>query len=401
MVYRMSLSEGHVDLVVIETELKRPFHRLRFTHRLELAFEAEAQPERNRLLRGYLIVRGVLMLLLFWSHVQLAPSMQLWLVWLIIGPALLTMSGVAFLRRQCPVWLQGVAVVLPSIVDTVSGALVGLSTPEPETDRVLMGVGFLIFVVATIVPLRFRHAAICCAGSVVGYDTVLLGGFGPPPSDQSMPVLTVTILASIGLVLAFRQERAARKAYLLQTQGLLLITQLSRLSNTDPLTGLWNRRYFEESIARVWESTGGRERFALVMIDIDRFKLINDLLGHVEGDLCLKAVAQCLRSELRDDEELARYGGEEFAVLLRNIEYGMAKAAAERLRRAVEEAAIPHPTGSVVTVSVGLAHSGWTGSSSALELVQAADSALYQAKRAGRNRTIAEQVKAPKTRRVA
>jgi diguanylate cyclase (GGDEF)-like protein len=127
-----------------------------------------------------------------------------------------------------------------------------------------------------------------------------------------------------------------------------------------------------------------------VLIDIDHFKLFNDAAGHQAGDECLKRVAEIIRRQLREGaDEAFRFGGEEFLVALRATDLPTAAGAAERMRRVIEAAAIPHPAlsaGSVVTASFGVASAIPGDAIGAAEIVAGADAALYGAKRDGRNR---------------
>ena len=178
-----------------------------------------------------------------------------------------------------------------------------------------------------------------------------------------------------------------------KTEELRLANEgLSRLSFLDALTGLANRRRFDEALSHEWRRA---QRFgtplALAMADVDSFKGYNDALGHPEGDRCLAAIAGVfLRSVRRAGDLAARYGGEEFAVLLPGLDGPSALQLAEAVRRGVASLAIPHPaspTGSVVTVSLGVAVCLPSEGTSMASLVSDADAALYRAKKAGRNRT--------------
>ncbi|MDY0745667.1 two-component regulator propeller domain-containing protein [Paucibacter sp. R3-3] len=170
---------------------------------------------------------------------------------------------------------------------------------------------------------------------------------------------------------------------------------LSRLSFSDALTGLANRRRFNEALHDEWRRAHRqRKPLALVMADIDAFKRYNDLLGHLEGDRCLVEVAAVFAHAVRRAGDLAaRYGGEEFVVLLPNVDYADALGVAEDLRAACEALAIPHPespAGAVVTLSLGVACCV-PGDGVAIEsLISAADAALYRAKKEGRNRTVGD-----------
>lgn len=165
--------------------------------------------------------------------------------------------------------------------------------------------------------------------------------------------------------------------------------QLAALSTTDGLTGLANRRHFDETLSMEWaRARRGGQSLALVMIDVDLFKSYNDQYGHPAGDRCLKAVAKALQSHVKRAGDLAaRYGGEEFVVISPNTNFAQAHDLAERLRQAVLELAMPHETSplGVVSISLGLSVLQPVAGLSEQQLLKAADEALYQAKAAGRN----------------
>lgn len=163
---------------------------------------------------------------------------------------------------------------------------------------------------------------------------------------------------------------------------------LQTIAWTDALTGVPNRHFFSQCLARACGSERRTGPQAILMIDIDHFKLLNDRYGHPVGDGCLRAVARALQGTLlRPEDVLARYGGEEFIVLLRDASEPDALLVAERLRSAVQNLRIEN-AGSperVVTASVGVAIAELTDESAAARLVEDADRALYVAKCAGRN----------------
>lgn len=155
-------------------------------------------------------------------------------------------------------------------------------------------------------------------------------------------------------------RRLAREADLRDAAQKLatLNRKLRQLSNLDGLTGIPNRRHFDEAFRREWRRALRQGHpLAVLMIDIDNFKAYNDYFGHAQGDECLKRVANCLLEGLRRPGDLvARYGGEEFGVLLPDTEAKGAQVVAETLRRCVERLGLAHPlssAGPVVTVSVG------------------------------------------------
>jgi len=163
--------------------------------------------------------------------------------------------------------------------------------------------------------------------------------------------------------------------------------KMVRLSQTDTLTGAHNRRSL---FARLDQELERTRRFhhpmALALVDVDRFRQYNDALGHGAGDAVLKTVAGLLGGTVRKVDLVARYGGEEFAVVLAGTDRAAAARAAEKLRVGVEAAALPHPAAEPgrVTISIGIAVFPEDGPDLGA-LVDAADSALYAAKRAGRN----------------
>ncbi|MFY9856563.1 MAG: diguanylate cyclase [Exiguobacterium chiriqhucha] len=158
----------------------------------------------------------------------------------------------------------------------------------------------------------------------------------------------------------------------------------------DALTGIWNRRAFDEKLERMWdEATDTGDVLALLLLDIDAFKTYNDTYGHLAGDACLERVANAIDKAVGEDGMTARYGGEEFAVLLRPRHARQPKEIAERIRQAVLKLNIAHEMYTPlrkVSVSIGVAEHAPTPSGDKTDLMEAADQALYQAKQSGRNR---------------
>lgn len=161
--------------------------------------------------------------------------------------------------------------------------------------------------------------------------------------------------------------------------------ELERLSVTDPVTGLDNRRRMMQSLQNeVLRSRRLKHSFAVLMADVDHFKAYNDAHGHLAGDRVLKHVAGILRQETRDVDSVARFGGEEFFVLLPETTAESASALADRIRRRVAEQPLEVGT---ITISIGIAEFPTHGDSGEA-LIEVADSALYEAKGAGRDRVI-------------
>jgi diguanylate cyclase (GGDEF)-like protein len=166
--------------------------------------------------------------------------------------------------------------------------------------------------------------------------------------------------------------------------------RLEALSLQDELTGIANRRRFQQALDEEWKRARRYQRpLGFILLDLDHFKLLNDTQGHREGDLCLQKVARYLQTTVRRTSDLvARYGGEELAVLLPDTDLDGALQVAEDLRQGIEELAIPHeasPDGRV-TASFGVASMIPAPDETPDLLFEAADLALYRAKTDGRNR---------------
>jgi diguanylate cyclase (GGDEF)-like protein len=163
--------------------------------------------------------------------------------------------------------------------------------------------------------------------------------------------------------------------------------EIYRLMTVDGLTEVHNKRYFHEQLDREASRSRRYERtFSLVVFDLDHFKQVNDTHGHLAGDAVLRQLAQIVRANVRRDDTLARIGGEEFGLILPEVGIDGARALAEKIRVAVEDATFRFEGQTIpVTVSLGVAQWG-AGVDEGDALVRKADAALYEAKRGGRNR---------------
>ncbi|MCD9028085.1 diguanylate cyclase [Luteimonas sp. BDR2-5] len=158
----------------------------------------------------------------------------------------------------------------------------------------------------------------------------------------------------------------------------------------DPLTGLFNRRYLEESLARELQRCERRGLpLSVLMLDIDHFKRFNDTYGHAAGDALLGHIGHLIQSRVRAEDIACRYGGEEFTVVMPELDAANTCARAEEVRKAIEDATVQHlgQTLGPVTISIGIATSPGDGTEPG-QLLQTADAALYRAKAAGRNRVL-------------
>lgn len=209
------------------------------------------------------------------------------------------------------------------------------------------------------------------------------------------PLRSFELLTRVRSALRMKHEIDSRKS---REKELLEVTRqlsdlnavLNRLSLIDSLTGVPNRRCFDQSLEQELRlSIRNNMNLSLILIDIDYFKLYNDTYGHQAGDKCIKAIAQCISSCLRRPSDLiARYGGEEFAAVLPDTDSTGAQFVAQKLARSLKEVKIIHESSKVsdiVTVSQGIATFSPDFEISASELIIAADKALYEAKGSGRN----------------
>lgn len=166
--------------------------------------------------------------------------------------------------------------------------------------------------------------------------------------------------------------------------------ELIRISSTDSLTGVANRRYFDEAISIEWRRARRHSNsIALLMCDIDYFKLYNDTYGHQAGDECLRKIAATIsRHTERPSDTVARYGGEKFAVILPETSIGGALIVADKIRQATKELNITHASSPTtqVSLSIGIASAAPGFDNPPDDLVLAADKALYRAKKEGRDR---------------
>jgi len=207
--------------------------------------------------------------------------------------------------------------------------------------------------------------------------------YGQSPAMLAYTSVLLASVIGIGAYIAWGVDEAARRLFL--ERG-----ALGDLAERDGLTGLRNRRAFDDHLLRVWQqSLRDRTTIAVLLIDLDHFKPYNDLYGHQAGDSCLRYIAQIVQRHARRPLDMAaRYGGEEMAIVLFQVTPDHARAIAEQLRAAIEGARIEHraaPRSGRVTASVGGAWIEASLERTPDDIVQLADEALYAAKQAGRN----------------
>jgi diguanylate cyclase (GGDEF)-like protein len=231
--------------------------------------------------------------------------------------------------------------------------------------------------------LRFRAALLSVVVTVAAYVVAALWlGLGVPLIVRSCLLLSFVAMAC-GLV-ALHLERTSRRSFL---ESRLI----AELAERDPLTGLKNRRVFDEHMERLWNQAIVEARaLTIILVDVDHFKAYNDRYGHQAGDHALQRVAATLQNFVgRPHDVLARYGGEEFAAILYDVEGFDAEELAERMRRSVGALSLDQlgaAAASAITISIGVAAVEPSRKRRAHGALQLADQALYKAKVKGRNR---------------
>lgn len=219
-----------------------------------------------------------------------------------------------------------------------------------------------------------REAAIGYVIAIVSYSVVLIGFHDNPYLGEWF----IDVACSIGVVMVM--------IFLLKSRAMRLVGELGRRASTDPLTGIANRATFEHALEDHLDTAGERGvACAVISLDLDRFKQVNDIYGHQAGDEALREAARIFAACLGDRGTLARVGGEEFAVVMPDMDMAAARLVAEEVRVALEQdTASTDPS---LTVSIGVAAYPSSGDSPS-SIMLAADRALYAAKQAGRNQVV-------------
>jgi diguanylate cyclase (GGDEF)-like protein len=265
--------------------------------------------------------------------------------------------------QRLPAWTQALPPLVPFAMVALIRSVEG-SSEAAYTPVVLLPV-FWFALYGTRAQLLISILAV---GVTLSLPTPAVEGDAYPLTELGAGLLWMTIAGIAGFTVS---ELVRQREW--------LEVQLARLARTDALTGLPNRRAWDEELEReLARARRSGEPLCAVLLDLDYFKDFNDQHGHQAGDEQLRATAALWRRSLRATDLIARYGGEEFAVLLTATSMPRAREVVEGLRRSV-------PRGE--TVSAGVAE--WDRSETGVELVARADRALYEAKRAGRDRTVA------------
>jgi diguanylate cyclase (GGDEF)-like protein len=308
------------------------------------------------------------------------PSM---LQLLLVTPVLLITLGASFSRIRHRIF--------PPLA-LMASTILGLSVAAIEILATLGGVSSLFpYLLITAIFIYFMGGLLfyraLAANGIVLFAYLAVGiSLQLPAREFSYNALALVAVNVVCAWMVYMHEKTSRRSFL---EAALLQEMAAR----DGLTGIQNRRMFDQHIQRVWQlATRTRQRVAMLLLDIDCFKDYNDRYGHQAGDECLRAVAVCLNQCARRPLDfVARYGGEEFAVVLYEASREYTAAVLTRIQRSVAELNIAHDASTVasrLTVSIGAAFV-LPGSDRTYEgLVQLADEALYSAKEQGRNRVV-------------
>lgn len=351
-------------------------------------FQVSQAHELRRRLRRIPPISGVLILL---SGVTIAvryPEHILPVI-AVSGTAALLLFAIGPLARiASPRGLFGLGWLMPAVA---GAAMAGTMTVEPATFATAMAA---LAIIPIGVPLLLAWDAQTNRRLAVAYGLsvgllALITGFGALTLDERLDItFLVGMCCAVG-VLAGNLLQDLRLRTIEQELELRRLNRvLHNYATTDPLTDLGNRRQLDADVAAVWPAiTESSAPCAVVMLDLDRFKRLNDELGHAAGDASLRLVAMELRRQVWGKDSVYRIGGEEFLVLLPETTLDGALHVAERIRAAIYDLAVPGTSGLDplrLTISAGVAVTGKPLKSWDI-VVAAADAALYAAKDAGRN----------------
>lgn len=377
---------------------------LRFEPKLERGFRAAHMIRSLGQMRFTLLVAAIFYGLFAPLDVLVAPD-AVFHLWLIRFGVFVPAAMIAFLLTWRP-WFPRYAQAIMIAITLLGGAGIIAMLPiiPPAAAHVYYAGLMLVFILGyTWARILFPWATAVGWLLVLLYEVVAIGVVDTP----GWVIISNSVFFISGNILAMLACRAlesfAREEYVVtrrlrkeEERSGRAIEELGRLTEMDGLTGLDNRRVFDETLEHEWRrARRTHDPLSLIIGDVDRFKQYNDALGHLAGDDCLRLVASALQMQIRrPTDRLARYGGEEFAVILPNTDVDGAEIVAESLLAAVRDLATAHPgqeDGRPVSMSFGVASLVPTLEQGAHHLEGLADAALFAAKRAGRDRVVAHK----------
>ncbi len=395
-----------IDLGRVIEEINRlsglHFRVLSFSPPLEAHFEAQTRHSRcRRLWLEGLLATFIYTILLFVCQRDLPDVASSGLVsrLLLVTPAALLVNLLMLFNPS-----KGLRETAIAFIAVVLGlALICVAYTSKSDTAILAQFGVAVALIFVNSVMRLRVLFAMGASLLLGLGEIVL------VLSRNMQKHHLG-LTGVGLTLAtllfssianYSHNREERLNFLLCIRGDLLINKLSRTNDDltleaeqDALTGLANRRAFDRRLADAWrEASDHGSMLAIILLDIDHFKQLNDTFGHLYGDKVLRRIGRLLQETLRQKADVvARFGGEEFVVLLPGTSLEGALLVAERMRKLIElaglpgmETNLPNQNLSAATVSCGVAVGSPMQYESSQQMLELADKALYQAKRAGRN----------------
>jgi len=382
--------------------LKRQLRRLRFPDQIEQGFRESCElARRERQFRALLLSMALYesFLISDWTFIPDIFGLAATVRTMMLIPGLVLAwrirQGMPHQQREC-------FIIFSMLCSGLTVIAFQFLTNSPYAEHYYVGLPLFIIFANTMLRLRFWYAVVGSLSlTMLAIVGVTVAGHLAPAIVQSFAMVMVST-SVFTLSALYALEYDERASYLMRLRERQLLselaeanTKLHHMTLLDPLTGIANRRGFDEQLATCWAAAHAADQaLSLIMIDVDFFKKYNDLYGHPAGDQCLKRVAAAITGALRHPPDQAvRFGGEEFAALLPNTPAVVALQIAERVRCAVFASDVIHngsEVAAVITVSIGVATAfPASGSDTPANLLKAADLALYDAKVGGRNRVSA------------
>jgi diguanylate cyclase (GGDEF)-like protein len=383
------MSGSPATLEAVEAFMARRKRGLAFPPPIERQFEDDTGDRRSQRLTKGIIVSVVIYNLLLIADWLLVPDMfwrSVMLHFALVTPWMLLCAWIIH-KRPSSFTREALAASVPLAIILQIGYGFATTTSEYAAHYQYVVIPTLCYTNVSLHRLTFRFALAATSLIVIAHSILVLAKL--PTHIAVMVFVLLVVCGYITLIANFQMERDLRRSYLYALRDRLRHAEADAASRRDSLTGLANRHHLDAELRKLWSMPPAEVGpVSVVLIDLDHFKSLNDRYGHAAGDLCLKRVAALVTAELRgQDDHAVRFGGEELLLLLPNMEMVDAMRVAERIRKAIEAAAIPNEGPSlrgIVTASFGVAAAS-VADLSATELIAAADSALYAAKRKGRN----------------
>jgi diguanylate cyclase (GGDEF)-like protein len=350
--------------------------------------ELEAEFGRLQLAENRTLIRVVSLVAMLLAAVRGADQILLgtWTQLQLAGFGVVMTVSVLLAAIAWSPWFQRLYLPCAQVLIPLRGSLIALMVASVAARgqlETLMLLPLLMVGPFLVFGLRFRTATVAVSLTICVY-AIAAALFGLPVPMMVRSCLLLMVVAAACGVVARTLERSARTRFL-ETHA------MAELAQQDALTGVKNRRVFDEHLETFWLRAIKEERgMAILLIDVDHFKAYNDRYGHQAGDRALRRVAEMLQMFVtRPSDVLARYGGEEFAVLLYDVDGVTAEKVAAQMRKAVVAMGLEHRDsrlGQIVTISIGVAVVEPSPERRARGALQLADEALYRAKTMGRNR---------------